>query len=418
MTHSRVPFRILAGLRLNRRIAGSVAVVATAWLAACSDSDPTGPQPVPGGDLVLLTTITDQSGTGGSSFLQTMALTQTHVDNADAFEQTYRPYVTVHGDDVFVLQGLYGDQAIRYVRDADGRLSEAGRMSLPPGGAAIGVVLASPTKGYLSLMYAGRILIFDPQTMTATGEIDLTTLDIARNPANPSDNNPEPGLMVLRGGKLYVGLQQLVTGFASADGTDLAVFDMATDTFEGVIHDPRFAGPGTPGFTQTMFVDEQGDLYVYAHGSYGFVPGQQSGILRVRSGQSEFDPDYSLSLEDVSVDVPGGRIGLLGGFAYGGDGTVYAGAAVPELASNPPDYANDRNFQAVRIHLQSGQIDVLPLPRSNAIGSALATYQGLVVFGLSTMTGVGLYTYDPATGEASDDPAVTTVGDPTHLVTF
>ena len=91
---------------------------------------------------------------------------------------------------------------------------------------------------------------------------------------------------------------------------------------------------------------------------------------------------------------------------------------LPALASNPPNYAEDRNFQAVRVDLSARQVTALPLPPSNGIGSGVAMNNDQVVFGLSTATGVGLYTYDPATGQTSTTPVVTTTGDPTHLLAF
>jgi hypothetical protein len=269
----------------------------------------------------------------------------------------------------------------------------------------------------MALTFAGKVLIFNPQTMTPTGQIDLTTLGIARNPANPSDRNPEPVLLAIRGGKLFVTLHQLVTGFASADGADIAIFDLATDQFEKVARDSRTAACGAFGYYQSFFVDEQNDLYVYCIASYGFVPGQKGGILRIRSGQTEFDPSYFLNLSDATVDVPGGRLGFAALPAYAG-GHLYGIAEVPALASNPPSYARDRNFQAVRINLSTRQITVLPLPPGNGIGTGVAIRDGLVVFGLSTATGVGLYTYNPANGQTSAGPVVRTAGDPTHLIAF
>lgn len=384
---------------------------------ACSDS-PTGPGGSQGGDLLVVTSIADQSGTGGSSFVQTVDLDQASVNNAGAWEQTFYPYASIHGDDVIVTQHLYGDQMVRYVRGGDGQLTEAGRMNLPPGSLGSSVVYASSTKAYVALTYAGRILIFDPRTMTPEGEIDLTTLGIARNPGNPDDRNPEPATLHIRDGRLYVGLQQLVTAFASADGADIAIFDVATDTFEKVIHDPRTAAPGRYGYNDSMFVDEAGDLYVYAVASFGFVPGQTGGILRIRAGETEFDPDYFVDISDAEVDVPGGRVSFMNGFGYGGGGWAYAIAEVPAMGSNPPNYAADRNFQPVRIHLATGAIEVLPLPASNGIASGVTRHGDHILFGLSTVSGVGIYRYDPTTGTASTSPVVSTVGDPTHVLAF
>ncbi len=396
-----------------------LAAAAMALVAGCSDS-PTEPNPDDPrqAEFLLVTSIANESGVDGASFIQTIGLDQPAVDNSSAFEQSFRPYTFVNGDDVIVLQGQYGDQAFRYTRASDGTLTEGGVMNLPAGSGASGVAFVSETKAYLSLTFIGRILIFNPQTMTTTGEIDLTALGIARNPSNPSDQNPEPVLLAIRDGKLFVTLHQLVTGFASADGADIAVVDVATDTFEKVITDPRTATPGSFGGFESMFVDEDGDLYVYSGGSYGFVPGQQHGFLRIRSGETDFDPGYFLNLSTVTTNVPGAQISQINAPVYAGGGVMYAMAEVPELRPFPPNFARDLFFQAVRIDLAGGQVTALPLPVARPIGSGLAFHEGQMIFGISTATGVGLYTYDPVSGEVSDGPIVNTAGDPSYLIAF
>jgi len=385
-------------------------------LSAC-DSNDVDDEPVPG-SLLLITGVPDQSGVNGSSFVQAVSLDQSSVTNADAFEQTFFPYASISGNQVIVTQGAAGDQAVRYVRGDDGALTEAGRLNLPPGGFGSSVVFASETKAYVAIVATGQIVVFNPQTMTQTGVIDLTTLGIARNPTNPDDRNPEPAVLAIRDGKLYVGLQQLVNQFASANGADVAVFDVATDTFERVITDERATAPGRFGDNQTMFVDEAGDLYVYCIASFGFVPGQKAGILRIRQGANEFDPNYFVNTTDATVGVEGGRIGLLNGLGYGRGGQLYAIAQVPALQSNPPTFATDRAFQAVSVDLATGATEILPLPLGNSIATGVAFVDDLVVFGLSTASGVGLYTYDPAIGEASSSPVVSTQGDPTRVLAF
>lgn len=408
-----------AALRAGRRVFSRAALPALflALAVGCSDS-PSGPGEDQGGDFLLITSVANEAGSDGSSFVQTIGLGQSSVDNSGAFEQSFRPYPFVNGNDVVLLQGQAGDQAFRYERASDGQLSEAGVLSLPPGSAASGVAFASATKAYIALTFTGKILIFNPQTMTATGEIDLTTLGIARNPSNPSDVNPEPVLMVIRDGKLFVTLHQLVTGFASADGADIAVIDVATDSYEKVIQDPRTATCGPFGSYESVFVDENGDLYVYCAASYGFVPGQEHGFLRILSGQTEFDSSYFLNLSAAAPSVPGEQISVINAPVYAGGGQVYAMAEVPALRPNPPNYARDLFYQAVRLDLATEQVTVLPLPVARPIGSGLEFHEGQVIFGISTATGVGLYTYDPVSGDVSDAPIVNTAGDPSYLIAF
>lgn len=406
--HTRNPFRAIARTALR-----ALAIA----LIACKSDSVTSPSSSTG-ELLLVTSVADASGSNGAGYVQTASLDQGQITNANAFEQVFFPYVFISGNDVIVTEHFYGDEAVHYVRGSDGKLTVNGKISLPPGGFGTNVVFASPTKAYVAMVYTGKILVINPQTMTKTSEIDLTTLGIARNPSNPADRNPEPAVMHLRDGKLFVGLQQLTTGFASADGADVLVINTTTDQMEKVIRDTRASSPGRYGYNQTMFEDEQGDLYVYCIASFGYVPGQKSGILRIKKGQTDFDPAYFVNLTDATFGVPGGKIGILNGLGYGGNGFLYAIAQVPALQSNPPQYATDRAFQAMRIRIANGQVELLPLPLGNGNAAGVTFLKGKVLFGLSTATGVGVYTYDPATGQASNGPVLRTVGDPTVVLAF
>jgi hypothetical protein len=97
---------------------------------------------------------------------------------------------------------------------------------------------------------------------------------------------------------------------------------------------------------------------------------------------------------------------------------LYAMAQIPSLESNPPNYATDRAFQAVRIRLETGEVEVLPLPLNNGTSVGITFLDGRVLFGLSTATGVGIYAYDPATGQGSAAPVLGTTGDPTLVLAF
>ncbi|MEM0962370.1 MAG: hypothetical protein AAGK21_07560 [Bacteroidota bacterium] len=386
------------------------ALAAVLVLSAC-DSGTDEPEPEPAvPDVLLVTTVPDQTGQSGSSFVQTISLDQETVTNANAFEQTFFVYAHQRGDEVITTQNIAGDEMTRYVRGADGALTETGRLTLPAGGVGSNVVWASDTRAYVSLLFAGQIIAFNPQTMTEIETLDLTTLGIARNPANPDDTNPEPGVMLVSGGKLYVGLQQFVAPFASANGIDVAVFDAATGAFERVISSDNSAAPGRYGFNQTMFVDENGDLYVYGIASFGFVPGQRPGFLRVRSGETEFDPTYFLDTSAISLPVEGGATGTLNGMVYGGDGFVYGTIEVIAGRSNPPNFLTDFNWQPVRFNLAQRTGEVLPVPIGNGFSTGVGLIDGQVLFGLSTEAASGIYAYDIATGQAGSDPIVTVSG--------
>ena len=231
--------------------------VASTFLVGC-DSDSNEPEPVPTPNLIIANGVPDQSGQDGSTFIQAISSQTPSVTNANAIEQTFFAYTHVRGREVIVTPNTQSDVATRYIVGEDGLLNQTGQLTLPAGGFSANVVWASDTRAFVSLIFAGQIIEFNPQTMTETAVIDLTTLGIARNPANPDDTNPEPGVMLLRDGKLYVALQQFFAPFANADGVDIAVFDINTLAFEQVISTELSGGPGRYGYNQTMFVDEAG----------------------------------------------------------------------------------------------------------------------------------------------------------------
>ena len=90
-------------------------------------------------------------------------------------------------------------------------------------------------------------------------------------------------------------------------GAHVLIIDEATDTPEKIIHDTRLSAASI--FDCGMFIDEKGDLYVTCWGSYGYVPDQKFGLLRIKKGATEFDPDYCFNMTDMNVEgVQGGKL--------------------------------------------------------------------------------------------------------------
>jgi hypothetical protein len=163
-------------------------------------------------------------------------------------------------------------------------------------------------------------------------------------------------------------------------------------------------------------VDELGDLYVYCTSSFGFNPAQSLGFLRIRAGQDEFDPNYFLNTSSMTIDAGDGNFTLLNGLGYVGNGHVYGLAIVPSLESNPPNYVSDRASVVGDVNLYTQQDTTVPVPHSNSIASGVDYLDdGTILLGLSTTTGVGIYSYDPVTRTASDGPIISTAGDPTRV---
>lgn len=337
-------------------------------------------------------------------------------DNRDAFEVASYSYVFAQAENLIVAQNQGSDEVLRFVLDADGRLSRGGSFSAPAQSVPMDVAFAAPDKAYVSLLFGGKVLAFDPRTMDLRGEVDFTGPSFAVSEPGSGDMNPEPGALGIREGQLYVGLAQKKNTVLSHSGMYMGIVDIESDTLLHAFSEQRANLAQSGGEIDRVYLDEQGDLYVYGGGSYGFDPSQAHGFLRIAAGESSFDPDYLFNLSELGFDVPGGRIDYLNHLVYAGNGVVYAAGNVPATVSSPPDYVNDFSFQAVALDLYARTGRALPLPRSNGYSGVIVPDGNRLLAALAAREGVGIFTYELATGVASSSPVVATQGFVSQLV--
>jgi hypothetical protein len=271
---------------------------------------------------------------------------------------------------------------------------------------AANVLFLSDTKAYVSMMLENKIVIFNPTTMQITGAIDLAKAEYGLN----GSVTPNPLGMIERNGKVFVGCLELSTPPLSNDGAYMIIIDAATNTPEKFISDPRATGASLFG-NQGMYKDEKGDIYVLCYASYGYVPGQKSGFLRIKNGAADFDPDYFFNITDKVIPSIQGEHVILTNFLYDSNGTAYMFGQNPTYASNPIDYVNDLLIQSFKINLYDQTVTLLDLPRSNSYSYSIIRHGDLILFGLATQSaGAGYFSYNPATGETSKTPFLNVPG--------
>jgi hypothetical protein len=387
-------------------------IAVSAWLVGCS-TDPVV-DPTSGLDkLVIGTNITTANPIIG--YVGTLKdLGTTNFTNAKSRQTAQYPYVTVYKDHVFVMPSISGDDVVRkYTRQADGTLAEAGRFTAPPSSAPLATVIESDTRGYCSLYRTGQIAVFNPTTMTISSTIDLARFGLG-------DSNPDPSILAFRNGKLYVACPQTTDGFTSRHPVQVLIIDVNNNFAITSATDSRSTWAGSINEQKSLFFDEAGDLYLYCVASYGFGgPTQKSGFLRIKNGQTTFDPTYFFNTADYTIQgIPGSKVDYLQRMRYAGNGIVYSTGNIYALASNPPDYVKDRTYGSFRVDLANKTITRLNLPYSNGYAASVSLFDNKVLFGLATATGVGIYSFDPATNTASTAPVVGTQGDPSIIESF
>ncbi|MCG8386320.1 MAG: DUF4374 domain-containing protein [Cytophagales bacterium] len=348
-----------------------------------------------------------------SSFLGTHeGLNNPEYTNSEAFEEVAYPYTYHFNNYVFVSPNFYGDVVKRYRLDETGNLTTDGQMVMEENSFPSNIYFTSETKAYISLKDKAKVVVFNPTTLEMTGEIDLLGTEYAIG----TDNNPDPGAIIEREGKLFIALQQNNSFATSENGAYVLVVDESSLTIEKMISDTRLDWVGRPGMQETFTLVENGDIYVYCLGSFGYVQGQHHGFLRIKNGETEFDPGYVFNMTDLGIDgVEGGVTSHVNQAYYDGGNIMYVTAKAPALALDQ-DFFRERPFYSLKLDLINKTAEKLDIPLTNFYSGDITKLDEQLIFSVSSETAVGLYSYDPGTGQPSSTPGITVDGDPIYVM--
>lgn len=384
----------------------------TLVLSACKKDKNGSENNPPGLDKILMVTNINTGSTPVAYIGTRKDLSAGTYENTKAQQVVSYPLAQIYNNEVYLVEARSGDKIKKFTRNTDGSLKEAGSINMPSASFPLSMAFESNTKAYVPLANPGKIAIINPSTMIQTGTIDLTSYAIG-------DGSPDPGVVVYRNQKLYVACGQSSDGMTSSNPAQVLIIDLANNNQVTSITDSRTTLASNGSSMGSMFFDEKGDLYVLCMGSWGFIPGQKCGFLRIKNGETAFDPTYFFNITDYNIpNIPGNHLDYLNRMEYAGNGIVYGTGNVPSLMSNPPDYVKDKTFGAFRVDLLNQVVIKLDIPYSNGYAACVMPYENKVYYGMSTNTGVGIYSFDPATNTASAAPVVSTQGDPSILYAF
>ena len=386
----------------------TLALASTALVFSACEKDPDPKVPADNANIALATILPNPDGMTGAAYLQ--LIRDEFPQNTNNNNGIPIPYEGAYP----IIEGNYmGDsknELVKYTR-VNGRLSKTGTMKLPPNSSATNIVFASAEKAYLSMAGLGRIAIFNHITMVQKGEIDLSSLGV-------SDNNPDPSAMLLRDGLLYVGLSQMVGGWVPPQDrpySDIAIIDTQTDKLLKMITDKTsgISMPTRPIDRYSIFMDEKKDIYISCVGAFGMVKGHNAGILRIKAGETEFDPTYRWTITGADISGEEKTAGFISAIRYVNNGKAYAYINMPGYYKPGEQGHTAIADLAVEINLYDRSMKKIKgLDLSNGFGVMLALYKGTVLIGNSSTKAKGIYSLDIQTGEVSKEPILTTVGNP------
>ncbi|MEL7120442.1 MAG: PKD domain-containing protein [Bacteroidota bacterium] len=198
------------------------------------------------------------------------------------------------------------------------------------------VVIINDELGYFSLTASQELNTFNPTTMELTGTVDMSN---AQTFPENDVNGYNTMIYNEQTGKLYLSLftNNNATGqFYDAADTYVEVVDAATQTWEKTIVHPNATYALFRGNSETV-IDEEGNTYLVAQGSYGLdnnigpnaPKGSRPQILKINTA-SEFDTAYAFNPIN-SVGLEANFFQLLVTMVYYDNGIAYGiGTAGPE----------------------------------------------------------------------------------------
>ena len=396
-----------------------------AAMAACGDDNKEQPTPQPGEGgkfegIVFATSIPNADGSSGAAYLQGIPkLTANTIDNSKGRPTGFgtTPIVAPSGN-VYSLPDYMGNSRsaiVRYVPNANGELVEKGKLELTAGAQACNVVEVNAEKAYVSCQGTGKIVVFNPTTMKQVKEIDL-------NAYAQAGMNVAPSAMIVRDADLFVGLSQRDAKWMPTKASaELVVIDTKTDVVKKHITNTTL-GLSTatrPIDPKSIFMDENKDIYVNCIGSFGMDSDFPGGIVRIKNGTMEIDPDYSFKFSEVKVSGLVGDYGkFLGTVCYMAGGKLYAYINAPQLDPDSKNPYLTIAYCPVEVDLYNKTITKIEgLGYSNPHACAVAKYGNKVVYGLSNKTEHGFFSYDPATKKV-EGPILKVTGNPLFFYSY
>lgn len=374
------------------------------FLSACEDEDPVlPPDPVQSAYLVHLRT-------GSAGQFADYILTEDNIMDGQisatgrGVEQTgwrYSAYVA----NTLLSVGYYDDNnAIGYGINDNGEIFEKGRFVFE----TTLDLFSSDIDGTLLAMevprsgFADRVLhVIDGENVAVTRKVSHPIYE------NHSDSLAAwPTALVVRGNELFVPFYTLHTNGSFAtpktDSAYVAVYSYPGLEFQRYIADDRMGPIGIYGNQNGMIQTENGDLYAYSSASNacGFTTqDKNSGILRIKAGESEFDPNYHFDVEAAT----GNKLAY---FQYVGNGKA-VGRLITDDSGLWHYYGTSDICELVIIDLESETITPISgIPSHKGQYASMLIEDGKVMVNITTESDASVYQIDPEAATATKGASI------------
>jgi hypothetical protein len=288
-------------------------------------------------------------------------------------------------------------------------------------------VIVDETKGYYWDGAAPlKIQIFNPTTMSRTGDIDLADVVNQRGADEAEILYRAIGqkFLAVKGGKLFANITYATTNGTQKGFWDdffpdvyIAVIDIATGEHEKTI---KIEDTGSIAYINdnNMYdFDTNGDLYIVTQGRS--ATGGKSKIVRIKANETDIDAEWSLNMDDI---MEGGKFVSV----FAKDEKIITVIPNAPLTGGPNGNINFEDvWEFYRIDIASGEkTKISGIPAVTNPGAAFCAIEidNKILLRVNTKDGSrnGYYEYDASTNSASELFKVTSGGSVSglHKVNF
>lgn len=242
------------------------------------------------------------STTGGTFPNQTTYLFGTNefpsgtLGTSNAAELASNGTMYKYGSDIYM--STFGAPATlrKYIFDDNGLPREVANFSVAGLNTFGAVEFVSATEAYATasgLAGVPKLVKFNPSNMQIITTIDLTGLQ------KTGATEVYYLGMIIRDNFIYIGINYQAAGFVNLeDKVFVGIINRTTNNVEKIIEDDRsnqmwVGGTASSFIPNTMIKDANNDIYVLGFANNG----KPSGVLKIKSGTTEFDPSYFFNLD-------------------------------------------------------------------------------------------------------------------------
>lgn len=364
----------------------------TLLISSCSGDDPIEPKPEPTEDPFVLSLAI--MGSEGNFTYYTVPFEDVMTGSLSAagqgIEQPGYYDFTQIDNTVYSMGGLDDVNVVGITRNENGQLTQIGDVSYEK---SLSDIVKADDNTLVAVSMSGDS---DMVTFHTIDENSVSATGTAKRPISDLTTNDVPAYSGMRivGDHLFLSYYISDPNTWETNFTDearVAVYSYPGFEFQKVITDDRVGPIGGFNIKSGLIEDENGNVFAVSHSNPANGYSQftnESGILRINSGETSFDPNYYFDVEEVAGGTPTHLM-------YLGNGKAFA--EINMAARSEQERWSDSPLKSAVIDFNNKTVNFISgIPEHSGAGRRLAALQdgNYVYLTIPQESGISVYRID------------------------